>query len=139
MSFGNIDVRHHLCRLNIDPRDMWIDWFRFGDSLPFEVEYSTPWPIEFEGRRLPKTGYYRGEPFCGSREDRVIQLERIIDTSLIYCKLISFKSYSLFVKLKCNLIIFFKFLKYSGILLYLLPFETRIISSSPSFSIHEIK
>ena len=24
LSFGNIDVRHHLCRLGIDPRDMWI-------------------------------------------------------------------------------------------------------------------
>ena len=80
MSFGNIDIRHHLCRLNIDPRDMWIDWFRFGESLPIQVEYSTPWPIEFEGRRLPKTGYYRDQPFWGSREDRVIQLERIIET-----------------------------------------------------------
>jgi len=80
MSFGNIDVRHHLCRLNVDPRDMWIDWFRFGDSLGIDVEYSTPWPIEFEGRRLPKTGYYRDQPFWGSREDRVIQLERIIET-----------------------------------------------------------
>ena len=80
MSFGNIDVRHHLCRLNIDPRDMWIDWFRFGDSLGMNVEYSVPWPIEFEGRKLPKTGYYRDQPFWGSRDDRVIQLERIIDT-----------------------------------------------------------
>ena len=78
--FGNIDVRHHLCRLNIDPRDMWIDLKRFGDSLPIPVEYSVPWPIEFEGRRLPKTGYYKNQPFWGTRYERVMMLERIEET-----------------------------------------------------------
>jgi hypothetical protein len=79
MSFGNIDIRHHLCRLNVDPRDMWIDWLRFGDSLGIDVEYSTPWPIEFEGRRLPKTGYYKGEPFWGTQEERTGMLHDIIE------------------------------------------------------------
>ena len=80
LSFGNIDVRHHLCRLHIDPRDMWIDLKRFGDSLPIPVEYSVPWPIEFEGRRLPKTGYYKGQPFWGSYYERSQMLERIFET-----------------------------------------------------------
>ena len=75
--FGNIDVRHHLCRLNIDPRDMWIKLKKFGDSLPIPVEYSVPWPIEFEGRRLPKTGYYKNQPFWGTRYERVMMLQRI--------------------------------------------------------------
>ena len=78
--FGNIDVRHHLCRLNIDPRDMWIDLKRFGDSLPIPVEYAMPWPIEFEGRKLPKTGYYKGQPFYGTRYERVMMLQRIEET-----------------------------------------------------------
>lgn len=80
LSFGNIDVRHHLCRLGIDPRDMWIKLKKFGDSLPFPVEYSVPWPIEFEDRRLPKTGYYKNQPFWGTRFERTQMLERIIET-----------------------------------------------------------
>ena len=78
--FGNIDLRHHLCRLNIDPRDMWIDLKRFGDSLPIPVEYAVPWPIEFEGRKLPKTGYYKHQPFWGTRYERVMMLDRIEET-----------------------------------------------------------
>jgi len=78
--FGNIDLRHHLCRLAIDPRDMWIDLKRFGDSLPIPVEYAVPWPIEFEGRKLPKTGWYKGQPFAGTRYERVMMLDRIEET-----------------------------------------------------------
>ena len=59
---------------------MWIDLKRFGDSLPFPVEYSVPWPIEFEDRRLPKTGYYKNQPFWGTRFERTQMLERIIET-----------------------------------------------------------
>jgi hypothetical protein len=80
LCFGNIDIRHHLCRLNIDYRDMWIDLKRFGDSLPIPVEYAVPWPIEFEGRRLPKTGYYKGQPFYGSLYERQKVLNGIIET-----------------------------------------------------------
>ncbi len=80
LSFGNIDIRHHLCRLGIDPRDMWIELKRFGDSLPIPVEYSVPWPIEYEGRRLPKTGYYKNQPFWGTHFERTQMLERILET-----------------------------------------------------------
>jgi len=80
LCFGNIDIRHHLCRLNVDPRDMWIDLKRFGDWLPVPVEYSVPWPIEFEGRRLPKTGYYKHQPFWGTHYERKMMLDRVIDT-----------------------------------------------------------
>lgn len=78
--FGNIDLRHHICRLGIDYRDMWIELKRFGDSLPIPVEYAVPWPIEFEGRKLPKTGYYKGQPFWGSYYDRSQALAGIIET-----------------------------------------------------------
>ena len=53
---------------------------RFGDSLPIPVEYAVPWPIEFEGRKLPKTGYYKGHPFAGTRYERVMMLQRIEET-----------------------------------------------------------
>tara|TARA_B100000795_G_C22476069_1_gene314852 strand:- start:41 stop:592 length:552 start_codon:yes stop_codon:yes gene_type:complete len=70
MSFGNIDIRHHICRLNTDFKPLLYQWKQFGDSLDIDVEYSAPWPIEYEKRKLPKTGYYKGEPFWGSRNER---------------------------------------------------------------------
>ena len=70
MVFGNIDVRHHICRLGADWKHLYREWKRFGDSLDIEVEYSLPWPAEFEGRRLPKTGWYKGQPFWGTQEER---------------------------------------------------------------------
>lgn len=81
MSFGNIDIRHHICRLNADSMPMLKEWKRFGDELErkgIKVEYSTPWPIEFEDRKLPKTGYYKDQPFWGSREERINALNQWI-------------------------------------------------------------
>ena len=71
ISLGNIDVRHHICRVGADYKEMILQLKKFGDSLGLDVEYSLPWPIEYEGRRLPKTGYYKGQPFWGTREERV--------------------------------------------------------------------
>jgi len=79
LCFGNIDIRHHLCRISgADWRAMWRAYREFGDSLPIEVEYAVPWPIEFEGRKLPQTGYYKGQPFWGSQRERAQLLEEII-------------------------------------------------------------
>ena len=77
MVFGNIDVRHHICRLDTDWREMYREWKRFGDSLGIQVEYSLPWPVEFEGRKLPKTGWYKGQPFWGSQEVRAELVQQI--------------------------------------------------------------
>ena len=63
---GNIDIRHHIIRLGVDWRPMWDALIAFGESLDIEVEYACPWPIEFEGRRVPKSGWYKGAPFYGS-------------------------------------------------------------------------
>jgi len=79
--YGNIDVRFHLLRLGIDWREMWREYKKFGDSLGIEVEYAIPWPIEFEQRRIPKTGYYKGHPFYGSCEERAKLVEDIISFS----------------------------------------------------------
>lgn len=78
MSFGNIDIRHHIIRLSADSMPMLVAWKEYGDMLErngIKVEYSTPWPIEHEERRLPKTGYYKGEPFWGSRSQRIAALK----------------------------------------------------------------
>lgn len=74
---GNIDVRHHIVRLNADWKTMWESLFKFGDSLGLDVEYTIPWPIEYEGRKLPKTGYYKDKPFWGSQEERAELVENI--------------------------------------------------------------
>ena len=50
--------------------------------MPIPVEYAMPWPIEFEGRKLPKTGYYKGQPFYGTRYERVMMLERILEETM---------------------------------------------------------
>lgn len=70
ISLGNIDVRHHFLRVNSDWKAMYDALFELGNSLGIEVEYSLPWPIEFEERKLPKTGYYKDQPFWGSRTER---------------------------------------------------------------------
>jgi hypothetical protein len=56
---------------------MYREWKRFGDSLGIQVEYASPWPAEFEGRRLPKTGWYKGQPFWGSQSMRATLIHDI--------------------------------------------------------------
>jgi len=70
ISLGNIDVRHHIVRHDTNVEEMVESLKAFGDSTGLDVEYSVPWPIEYEGRKLPKTGFYKGTSFYGSREQR---------------------------------------------------------------------
>lgn len=75
---GNVDIRHHLCRqldpakaareLVTDLRVQLEDLQQSGLIGTFEV--TTPYPIEFEERKIPKTGYYKGTPFFGSHPNR---------------------------------------------------------------------
>jgi hypothetical protein len=72
--FGNIDVRHHLCR-QPDPeaatRDLANRYYTQLSQLDLAKVYAYELlPIENESRVLPKTGYYKGTPFYGSWEDR---------------------------------------------------------------------
>lgn len=76
--FGNIDVRFHILRLDANWRDMWRAYKAFGDSLDLEVEYALPWPIEWEERKLPKTGQYKGQSFYGAQLQRARLLEDIV-------------------------------------------------------------
>ena len=72
--FGNIDVRHHLCR-QPDPematRDLANRYYTQLSQLDLAKVYAYELlPIEHESRVLPKTGYYKGTQFYGSWEDR---------------------------------------------------------------------
>jgi hypothetical protein len=72
--FGNIDVRHHLCRqpdLEMATRDLANRYYTQLSQLDLAKVYAYELlPIEHESRVLPKTGYYKGTPFYGSWEDR---------------------------------------------------------------------
>lgn len=78
LCFGSIDLRFHLIRLDADWRAMWRAYKAFGDSLSLDVEYAIPFPVEYEERRLPKTGQYKGQNFYGSQQQRARLLEDIV-------------------------------------------------------------
>ena len=75
--FGNIDIRHHLCRFD-DPileaqklAKRYINEInKIGDIYNAEVKVWEPLPIENESRKVPKTGWYKGTPFYGTWQQR---------------------------------------------------------------------
>jgi len=79
--FGNIDVRFHILRLDADWKEMWRAYKAFGDSLNLEVEYALPWPVEWEERKLPKTGQYKGKNFYGTQAQRA----RLVNDIVSFC------------------------------------------------------
>ena len=80
---GNIDLRHHLLRLYPDVKEACFkaeclareyvhEALRVKNKYKFNsVEIVELLPVEHEARRLPKTGFYKGQPFWGSAEDRM--------------------------------------------------------------------
>lgn len=75
---GNIDVRHHICRIYEDELDAAEEAhllaIRLIDAL-LEIKYALDLksisavkllPIESEDRKIPKTGWYENKPFSGS-------------------------------------------------------------------------
>lgn len=80
--FGNIDIRHHVCRIGQDElsqREIIEDLCSryiieaVNTKWKFKIqnlEIVELLPIENESRKLPKTGYYKGRPFWGSWEER---------------------------------------------------------------------
>ena len=82
--YGSIDVRHHILRhTNFNLDDMLDEYVRqavmISKEHKCEIEFSAPVPIEYEERRLPKTGYFKDTPFYGSRQDRLDLTYRFID------------------------------------------------------------
>lgn len=80
--FGNIDIRHHICRLatnSSDQRGVTLDLVqRYIDELKSwqqknlvdTIEIVASLPVESESRKLPKTGYFKGQPFWGTWAER---------------------------------------------------------------------
>ena len=73
--FGNIDIRHHLCRIEGDrlenTKALADRYITAVESLPIEdVAIYELLPIEDESRKLTKSGYYKDKPFWGSWEER---------------------------------------------------------------------
>jgi hypothetical protein len=77
LCFGSIDIRHHLLRRDdwkVDLTSMIAEYVKQGTELEQEygchVSYAYPVPVEWEGRKIPKSGFYKGTPFHGSLADR---------------------------------------------------------------------
>ena len=69
--FGNIDVRHHLCRTKEPVVETMKLFNKYIDyALDLNATVVNLLPIESEERRIPKTGQYKGTNFSGSREQR---------------------------------------------------------------------
>lgn len=75
--FGNIDVRHHLCRQD-DPykaTEKLVDEYlrqaiEISVTRNCKVTLYELLPIENESRSIPKTGWHKGTPFYGSWDER---------------------------------------------------------------------
>jgi len=72
--FGNIDVRHHLGRQK-DPMFSAItlaeDYIKHLETLDIpKITVVALLPIEYEERRIPKTGWHKGTPFIGTQKAR---------------------------------------------------------------------
>lgn len=75
--FGNIDVRHHLLRQEnpeVATRQLVAEYMKqvheISQKYNCKVRVYELLPIEDESRSIPKTGWYKGTPFYGSRRER---------------------------------------------------------------------
>ena len=81
---GSIDIRHHILRhADHDMAEFVSRYVSAGDAvgidLLVDVQYCCPVPVEFEDRRIPKSGFYKGTPFYGSVAERRDATLKFID------------------------------------------------------------
>lgn len=83
--FGSIDVRHHLLRHSNVGREAESLMFKYERRIKEyginDITLVHLLPVEHEERKIPKTGYYKGTPFYGTRQQR-LDLVRGINLSL---------------------------------------------------------
>jgi len=101
--FGNIDIRHHICRLTSEKAEQkkltktlvkryFSELCRARDKYKIEdIEVVASLPIENESRKLPKTGYYKGQPFWGSWEERNLVHSYFNQFCYFLCEKLGFK------------------------------------------------
>lgn len=71
--FGNIDIRYHLCRQTnpiIATKELFGRYVELANLL-YRCTLVQPLPIEHESRKIPGSGLYKGQPFFGTREQRM--------------------------------------------------------------------
>jgi hypothetical protein len=84
LCFGSIDIRHHILRHDdFSLKDFIAEYVKQGNEIQDEfgvhVSYCAPVPVEFEGRRIPKSGFYKKTPFFGSMEERRVLTSNFIE------------------------------------------------------------
>lgn len=71
LCFGSIDIRHHILRRdNFDIEDFVRQYVEKGNELAEDVWFCAPVPVEWEDRKIPKSGFYKKTAFYGSSADR---------------------------------------------------------------------
>lgn len=77
LALGSIDIRHHIMRLDMHEKELstlvdnYISILRqIKSEYHCEIEIAIPHPIEYEQRRIPQTGFYKGTAFYGSITSR---------------------------------------------------------------------
>lgn len=71
LCLGSIDIRHHVLRHNsFVLKDIVSEYVKQGSALKCDVHYAAPVPVEFEGRRIPQSGFYKKTAFFGSWKER---------------------------------------------------------------------
>ena len=74
---GSIDIRHHVMRDSNPVSYISELLYEYTHQLKEvrqivkSISIASPVPVEFEARKLPKTGYFEGTPFYGTREQRL--------------------------------------------------------------------
>lgn len=84
--YGSIDIRHHIGRQS-DPEaalELLCDEYaktvnQIKVDHMCEVEVAAPVPVEYEGRKIPQTGFYKGTAFAGSQSERDMWTMHFID------------------------------------------------------------
>lgn len=89
---GSIDIRHHVGRQSspettidelVDAYVSEAKWIS-GEYL-CDVELCAPVPVEYEARKIPKTGEYLGQPYAGSQEQRAAWTQMFIERLKSQC------------------------------------------------------
>jgi hypothetical protein len=66
--FGNIDVRHHAIRLEQKVEDLADRYIE--EASKYKAKIYELLPIECPSRKIPQSGFYKGQPFYGSWSER---------------------------------------------------------------------
>ena len=94
LCLGSIDIRHHILRKeNYIAPEEFVEMYAKGlraaeDELKVKITACAPVPVEYERRKLPKTGQYKKSNFYGHRNARHDYTMKFID-ALIYHDILS--------------------------------------------------